>query len=755
MKARLFALLSLTVALVLLLPGGLRPLSAQPQPASSSAPATPSRAQAVAGLQNAPMMFIENAGQFDARAHFQVRGGNGTLWLTDDALWFTLLERPASPASLPEKEEGGREVRGVNLKLSFVGANPHPRLEPFRRLDTHVSYFMGNDPARWRANVPVWGGVRYVDLYPGIDLELSGGGGVWQPRLAAHAGADLSLVRLRIEGAEALALQGSRVQISTALGAYALPLLLVTSSDGGAVPAWGQGPAVRGNEVTAPFGPGEDVAVSQPAGPTDIVYSTFLGGSGDDYGRHITVDASGAAYITGFTSSTDFPTTPGAFQTTLAGGTFDGFVTKLNAAGNALIYSTFLGGTGVDAPYGIMVDATGTAYVAGRTSSTDFPITPGAVQTVYGLGPYDGFVTKLNADGSTLVYSTYLGGHSSDGAIGGIAVDANGNAFVTGFTSSVDFPTTPGAFQTTYATGTCGIPPNDYPCPDAFVTKLNADGSGLVYSTYLGGPVDDYAQGIAVDGTGAAYVAGSTSSATFPTTPGAFDTTYSGGLDGFVTKLAADGSGLVYSTFLGGSANDNAYSIAVDTSGMAFVSGYTQSLDFPTTAGALQTTYGGGDFDAFVTKLNADGSSPVYSTFLGGISNDVSYAIGIDGGGLAYVSGFTSSTNFPITSGAFQESCGGCPTYSDAFVTQLNVNGTGLFYSSFLGGSNSDYGNDLTLDPAGAAYIAGWTYSSDFPTTAGAFQTTYAGGLSDGFATKLVLISTPYHIYLPVIVNNP
>jgi hypothetical protein len=277
-------------------------------------------------------MFIENVGQFDTRARFQVRGGGGALWLAEDALWLTLLE-------LPQTEErpdlrGLRDLRGlpsddqlhrgVNIKLSFVGANPHPRLEPFRRLDTHMSYFLGNDPARWHADVPVWGGVRYRDLYPGIDLELSGEDGRWQPRMIARSGADLSVVRLRLEGA------GDAVQ---------------ETDDPDVLRAY-------------PFHPFPQSADRLPTSPTDLLYSTYLGSGGLDRGHAIAVDASGAAYVTGETWSFDFPTTPGAFQPQYGGGWCgpwpyvepcpDAFVAKLNPSGSALVYATYLGGTGGD-----------------------------------------------------------------------------------------------------------------------------------------------------------------------------------------------------------------------------------------------------------------------------------------------------------------------------------------------------------------------------------------------------------------------
>jgi len=340
----------------------------------------------------------------------------------------------------------------------------------------------------------------------------------------------------------------------------------------------------------------------------------------------IAVDAAGNAYVAGNTDSPDFPITPGAFQASLRG-SGNAFVSKLNAAGSALLYSTYLGGS--TSPEGsafgmgvaISVDASGSAYVIGITDCSDFPITPGAFQTTYGGGFLDAVVTELNATGSALVYSTYLGGSGEDQGFA-IALDSLGNAYVTGSTASSDFPITPGAFQTTY--GGRG---------DAFVSKLNAAGSALVYSTYLGGRGFDGGSGIALDVLGNAYVTGSTTSSSFPTTPGAFQTAPGGGLDAFVSKLNTDGSALLYSTYLGGRGQDLAGNgpgsipagkpIAVDAAGNAYVTGTTQSSNFPITTGAFQTRFRGLE-DAFISKFSFGGDTtpPVTTASLSGPKGD-------------------------------------------------------------------------------------------------------------------------------------
>jgi hypothetical protein len=737
---RLCVLLALLWTLAL---SGLPPATAQAR-IDAAAPAPSADPSA--------LIFIENAGQFAGDARFQVRGRDLTLWLAEDAMWLTVFSQSAaqshtspapqspwvqaSPRSPGETVGSGDALTalakdGVNIKLSFPGANPHPRIEPFNRLETHVSFFTGRDPAKWRADVPAWGGVRYVDLYPGIDLELTGEQGQLMPRLAARPGADLGAVRLRVEGADAAAVEGDALRLSSAgRAAYTLPLL---RTKGSTAKAAVQPRSTMEFEVTAPFAPEDLDPPSAPVlndGPADLLYGTFLGGSDYDYGYGFAVDGSGAAYVTGNTLSSDFPTTPGAFDSTFSG-SWDAFVAKLNAAGSALDYATFLGGSGHDYGYGIAVDGSGAAYATGSTWSSDFPTTPGAFDTTHS-GYEDAFVVKLNAGGSALAYATFLG----NGPALGIAVDASGAAYVTGYTDSSYFPTTPGAFDTTYNGSS-----------DAFVAKLNAAGSALDYATFLGGSSGDVGIGIAVDGSGAAYVTGYTYSSYFPTTPGAFDTTHSGYEDAFVVKLNAGGSALDYATFLGGNNYDGGSSIAADGSGAAYVTGQTSSSDFPTTPGAFDTTYNGSS-DAFVAKLNAAGSALDYATFLGGSSGDAGSSIAVDGRGAAYMMGLTASDDFPTTPGAFDTTYNG--SEYDAFVAKLNAAGSALDYATFLGGSSRDEGEGIAVDGSGAAYVTGSTFSDDFPTTPGAFDTS-GNGHCDAFVVKLQLT---FYFYLPVVIRS-
>ncbi len=396
-----------------------------------------------------------------------------------------------------------------------------------------------------------------------------------------------------------------------------------------------------------------------------------------------------------------------------------------------LVYSTYLGG--LTRGLAIAVDSSGSAYMTGNTVSIDFPVTPGAVQTTFGgNGPSnfgDAFVTKFDPTGSALVYSTYLGG-SADDAANAIAVDSSGNAYVTGETASKDFPTV-NPFQSsclTVSTGDCGA---------AFVSKLNFDGSALLYSTYLGGHGGQFGNGIAFDSQSNAYVSGQTTAADFPTTSSAFQRqcvscTVANSWSAFVTKFNAAGTALVYSTFLAGSDYSSAAGIAVDSSGNAYVAGSTLATDFPTTPGAFQTGYAGGQFDGFVTKLNASGSALVYSTYLGGTLGDFVGPIAVDSSGSAYVTGYTESTDFPTTPSAFQTSFPGTSSdfLVDSFVTKLNPSGTSLVYSTFLGIGE---GLAIAIDIAGNAYVAG--AAGSIPTV-NPIQAANAGD-SDAFVTEL------------------
>ncbi|GIV44686.1 MAG: hypothetical protein KatS3mg035_1809 [Bacteroidia bacterium] len=682
--------------------------------------------------------FVENKGQWHSDVLYLCRMGGLDAWITKYGVNYTFykVERNTSiPAghgntSIPAggKRKGKFDhdylensiLLGHRVLLKLQNHNPAPQHEGKQKQEGYYNYFIGNDPSKHATYVGLYKEAVVKNVYDGIDLRYYFDKGSLRYDFVVHPGADPSQIRFKLEGQYETKVKGDQLLFTTRFGEVAMADLKTYQ-------------AVDKKEVSSSFKPIDKDLYSITVAhynPTQtliidpLIYSTYIGGSANDYGNGIAVDGSGNAYVTGSTTSTDYDITPGAFQTTIGGEYSDVFVTKLNATGTGLVYSTYIGGSDWDDGNGIAVDGSGNAYVTGMTSSTDYDITHGAFQTTNG-GSYDVFVTKLNATGTGLVYSTYIGGSDWDEGYG-IAVDGSGNAYVTGWTESTNYDITPGAFQM--------MKGGNF---DVFVTKLNSTGTGLVYSTYIGGSDWDKGYGIAIDGSGNAYVTGNTESTDYDITPGAFQTTFGGKRDVFVTKLNATGTGLVYSTYLGGSSNDKGYGIAIDGSGNAYVTGNTESTDYDITPGAFQTT-NGGSYDVFVTKLNATGTGLVYSTYLGGSSNDKGYGIAIDGSGNAYVTGNTESTNYDITPGAFQTTFGG-GTY-DVFVTKLNATGTGLVYSTYIGGSGEDYGNGIAVDGSGNAYVTGRTYSTDYDITPGAFQTTFSGGSGgDVFVTKLGL----------------
>src|SRR6266513_2842997 len=642
-----------------------------------------------------PLQFEANRGQTHKDVRFLSRGAGYSLYLTAGEA-VLVLSKPYAGA---KRDSRSTPVQGksVALRMSLVGAASKPQVTGLDELPGKANYFIGKDRSKWRTNVPTYAKVQYQNVYPGIDLVYYGDQRQLEYDFVIAPGVNPKKIVLGFRGADKLEIdsQGELVLHTSGGDIRQHKPIIYQEIDG--VRREIDGGYVRKGANRVGFQlAAYDTTRPLIIDPVVLSYSTYLGGSDEDWAGGIAVDADGNAYVTGYTRSTDFPTTTGAFQPTHSGGAFvsdDAFVTKLNSSGSALIYSTYLGGSGFivtvqrsayrcgnDRGHGIAVDAGGNAYVTGETTSKDFPTTPGAFQpavTVSIKCPGDAFVTKLDPSG-LLLYSTYLGGNNTynDGASGsGITVDSSGNAYVTGYTDSANFPTTPGAFQTTYADTSAYS-------RDAFVTKMNPTGSGLVYSTYLGGEFESAGAGIAVDADGNAYVTGSTTSDNFPTTPGAFQGDKSGTGEAFVTKFNPSGSALVYSTYLSGTEPrwdvplTTGSGIAVDAGGNAYITGYTDSKTFPTTTDALQpvSPSPAGQKSAFVTTLNPTGSALVYSSYLGGSSDDFASGIAVDGSGNAYVTGVAFSTDFPTTAGAFQPTLGGGAPNTfgpDAFVAKI------------------------------------------------------------------------------------
>ncbi|MGD8474712.1 MAG: hypothetical protein PVH59_11345, partial [Anaerolineae bacterium] len=685
--------------------------------------------------------FVENVGQFDPGARFLLLDGLGSTWLTEDALWISVLE-----AGKPAAEGGEDRLLGVHLKLTFEGANAAVFPTGAAQQDVHVSYFLGADPEGWWEDVPVWGQVRYPDLYPGIDLVLGGGeaSGILPWHLEADSGPDLAAVRLQVWGAEGAEVREGSLRLTTAVGAVSLPLPRVVAASGETLTRAGAPlptPSVEVGasgalEVISPFFLAEDAVPSTPTdGPEDLYYSTFLGGSSWDWGFGIDVDSSGAVYVSGSTPSADFPTVPGSFDTTLE--VQDAFAAKLNPGGVGLAYATFLGGSDYELSRAVSV-AGGNAYLTGRTNSPDFPTTTGAFDTTCGtdgfcdLDYYDTFLVKLNATGTSLEYATFLGGEDNEIGVGVFA--EGGRAYVTGQTESTAFPTTSGAFDRTCGSdGKCN-PSGNIPSTDAFLVKINPAGQGaadLEYGTYLGGSFDDAGSGVAVE-SGMAYLAGQSESYDFPAPD------YQGGGDAFVVKLNPAGGGsadLLYGTFLGGSSNDSGEALAI-RDGQATVAGETRSSNFPATWG----TFGGGVNDAFVARLSASGVLD-FAAYVGGSGQDQARGVALNALGHAIVTGYSQSTDFPTTPDSYD------PTHNggkDVILVRINPDeAEPIEYATYLGSSGDDDGEAVAVDVWGFAYATGYTTSSGYPTTVGSFQTTYGGGASDAFVSKVRVGSGP------------
>jgi hypothetical protein len=657
-----------------------------------------------AGLNGLPISFEENHGQVDSNVRYLAHAGKSAIYFTPNEAVLALYSRDSK-----------KQPALSALRMRWIGANEHSEMVAERPLPGRINYLIGRDPARWHTGLPTYGQVRYRDLFPGVDAVFFGKDGEIEYDLVLRPGTDPEKISFGLEGVQSMKLAGNGdlvLQLANGevrhrrpmvyqendgarrwLSAHYVihnnktigyeiagvnrklplvidPTLLYSTYIGSntpdsvnsvAVDQFGQayitGSTVFGFPTKNPAQGnqlGTDAFVTKlSANGGSLIYSTILGGSSDDVGNAIAIDRFGSAYVAGETSSTDFPTTPGAFQSPPSDAD-NGFVTKLSPSGSSFVYSLLLGGGDSDSIRSMALDSEHRVYVTGFTCSLNFPV-KNAFQPVTNSqncanGGGDAFVTRINAAGTDLDYSTYLDG--SFGSIGnGIAVDSTFHAYVTGATESDDFPTTPGAFQRTLKAKVIPSFPHDIHERNAFVTKFSADGRSLVYSTFLGGTVSDNATAIALDSSGRACVTGSTRSKDFPVTAGAFQKTLHGTTDAFVTKFQISGGGLFYSTFLGGNGVDGGNSIAVDSLGRAYVAGGTSSADFP----VLNPIHAhlGGSQDAFVTKLSATGNALFYSTYLGGAAADSANSIRLDSNGIAYVGGVTNSTNFPTTPGAF------------------------------------------------------------------------------------------------------
>lgn len=705
--------------------------SAKVVPASSASSADPEAQRRILdSYGKLPLSFEANQGQTDGRVKFLSRTSGYSLFLTGDEAVLALSGKKAdAPKAIadaghtPKPGVAAAKAGGV-LRMKLRHANAAAKVTGVDELGGTSNYFVGNDPSKWRTSVPTYAKVKYEGIYSGVDLVYYGNQRQLEYDFIVAPGADPHRIGFDVGGAKRIRkdVHGDLVlKVGEAEIRWHRPVVYQEKAGARKFVAAHYFITDR-NRVGFELGKYD---ASRALYIDPLIYSTYLGGTGIDSAIGITVDSAGNAYVVGQTTSTDFPT-KSPLQAA-SGGTWDAFVAKINAAGSALVYSTYLGGSGGDYGAGIAIDSAGNAYVTGETTSTDFP-TMNPLQPAL-AGFQDAFVAKINPSGSALVYSTYLGGSDGTEGVGdqgyGIAADSAGNAYVTGVTGSSDFPTKNPLQPTLEAIS------------NAFVTKINASGSALVYSTYMGGLGGDVGYGITVDSAGNAYVTGITG-AYFPTM-NPLQPNYGGNGDAFVSKLNPTGSALVYSTYLGGSGSEVGTGIAVDSAGDAYVTGYTGSTDFPTES-PLQPA-NGGSLDAFVAKINGAGSALIYSTYLGGSGDDTGYGIAVDGSGNACVTGSTNSLNFPTVT-PLQKSKS---KLNDAFVSKLDPTGSALVNSTYLGGNSLDGGSGIAVDSAGNAYVAGATYSTNFSTTPGAFQTVCSGNCvnGDAFVSKIDVRPVP------------
>lgn len=681
--------------------------------------------------------FIENKGQWSKEIRYLVKLTGVNAWITDSGIiydFYMIKSNNPSITSLKNSANDSSTVIGHVVKMEFEGSQDIPHLEPKDKQNSYLNYFIGNDPSKWASKVTIYHEVTIKELYKGIDCRFYVSEKGLRYDFILSPDADLSQIRMKFEGQDSLRInEKGDLVIRTSLGDIQQCNLFAYQVDNGIK-----------KPIECNFKISEPNKISFQNGSYDkdkqliidpLLFTTYLSG-GIDGGIAIVSSSIGSPYLTGavYTGATSIAT-PGAYQTSIRGSNRNCFVANLDASGTSLNFLTYIGGTRDDCPSDITLDSKGNIYITGFTTSDDYPTTVGVFKSNRS-GSVDAFVTKLNSSGSALINSTYFGETGETYAYG-IAVDANDNPFITGFTNANSFPTTSGAYQTTKSiTKAC------------FITKFNSTFSGLIYSTFIAG-TNGFSEGgnIKLDANNNAYIVGQTSSTNFPVLT-AYQPTLRGGVDCFVTKLNANGNSLVYSTYLGGSNSEESYNLVLDSDLNAYITGKTNSTNFPVSSGAYQTSLGGSS-DCFVTKLNPSGFGIVYSTYLGGTQEDAGMGIAATSDGKTIVTGYTKSSNFPIT---------GCPyksSYEDCFVTQLNTYGTSVEYSTCIGGTGIDipsimsFGKGLAVTSTNNIYLTGYTTSRDLHTTIDAYQTKFTGSSSatDCFVAKFTFPIKPPSLF--------
>ncbi len=691
---------------------------------TASPPPTPA-AQAVL---RQPISFEANVGQHPADIRYVARSPHFTALLGNGGGTHILL--PAPRPSRTDTHPAPTPAPPRMLTMELVGGNPHAASTGEQPLTAQSNYFLGSDPKAWRTAVPNFAQVRVDGIYPRIDMVYYATNSQLEYDFLVAPHADPHHLRLHFSGQDR-GPRGLRITLSGDIALQAGTQQFTVKR-----PVAYQVEHGRRQPVPARFVEAANHQIGIGLAPYNhalpltidpkLEYSTYLGGSDDEGIFGIAFDPEGNIYLAGETSSVNFPTTARVPQPH-AGGNYDAFISKLDPSGKRLIYSTYLGGSQYDHVVGIAVDRNGSAYVAGITISPDFPVVH-ALQSQFG-GVNDAFISRLDSSGAHLLFSTYLGGSSADAA-NSLALDRHGDVFVAGSSSSVDLPTTPGSLQPF-----CDGRAHAVSCSgDGFLAKLTPAGEQL-FTTYLGGSSFDLITSVKVDDQGAVYVAGQTESTDFPTKH-PFQPALAGFFNAFVTKISSSGRTLEASSYLGGNNYDAAEDLALDAAGNIYLTGFTNSTNFPTLRPIQASLAGGGnDQDAFVTKIQASTFDLAYSTYLGGSSPELPFRIVVDPSGAASITGFTYSTDFPVENPLQPKFGGGM---ADTFVSRLDPSGSRLSFSTYLGGSGDEFGYALSTDWTGALFLGGSTSSPNFPLQ-NPFQPTYGGGPFDAYLSKITL----------------
>ncbi len=671
-----------------------------------------------------PLSFIENCGQAPEEVKFHVDAASHMISFMPDRI---VLTAPGNAGSPPTDSV---------VSMEFVDSSGPTAIIGYEILPGTANFFTGSDPANWHNNIPTYAAIRYESLYQGIDLKYSGTDGFLKREFIVSPGSDPASILIAIDGINSLEyVDDGSIRIDTPIGILIDEAPIAYQEiNGNNVPVEVHYRLQDGHTVGFEVGQydGQYPLVIDPV----LLFSSFLGGARNEQGNSIAIDSADNAYVTGFTQSTNFPVVLPAINGTKPDGSIskkDIFVTKVDTINYVKLYSTYIGGSGNDAGNGIAVDSSGAAYLIGDTTSTNFPLVNPIKATLNGT--QDVFALKINSSGTSIDYSTYYGGSATDSGKS-IAVDSEGNAYIAGDTASSDLSLV-SPIQGTFG----GV-------NDAFLAKINPDGTALLYSTYLGGELVDFASSIALDSSDCVYLAGETRSAGFPTTTGAYQETqggmsYSGiYVDAFITKVNSTGLTLDYSTYLGRCDMETGRGIAVDGEGNAYVTGAIAMVnagDFPLVNPIQPTSASSMSAEAFVTKINPEGSTLVYSTYLGGSLNDEAYAIALDSSNNAYIGGYTASTNFPTVAPLQPYNGGG--TNQDAFITKVNSEGSAWIYSTYIGGSSTEWLYGIAAEPSGNVFITG-SSKTGYPLK-NQFQEFGGGAYNDAFISVISPLLPP------------